>query len=74
MLRRSSKSKFMPNAYVFPGGVIAQADFAKGWRDLFNNFGYTDDDLEELVLKDVDRPMMMKAELDEVISRDIAFR
>jgi len=74
MLKRSSKSKFMPNAFVFPGGVIAQADFARGWRDLFNNFGYTDDDLEELVLKDVDRPMMMKAELDEVISRDIAFR
>eukprot|EP00092_Neocalanus_flemingeri_P040451 GFUD01044052.1.p1 GENE.GFUD01044052.1~~GFUD01044052.1.p1 ORF type:complete len:444 (+),score=141.66 GFUD01044052.1:111-1442(+) len=74
MLKRRSKSKFMPNAYVFPGGVIAQADFARGWRDLFRDFGYTEDDLEELVLKDVDRPMLMKAELDESITRDIAFR
>ena len=64
----------MPNAYVFPGGVIAGADFAKGWKDLFKDFGFKDDDLEELVLKNVDRPMLMKAELDESISRDIAFR
>ena len=74
MLKRSSKSKFMPNAYVFPGGVISHADFAKGWTDLFRDFGYNDDDLEQLVLKDVDRPMLMKADLDESISRDIALR
>ncbi len=24
MLQRSSKSKFMPNAYVFPGGAISE--------------------------------------------------
>jgi len=51
MLKRSSKSKFMPK-----------------------DFGYNDDDLEELVLKNVDRPMLMKAEIDESISRDIALR
>jgi nucleoside diphosphate-linked moiety X motif protein 19 len=74
MLKRSSKSKFMPNAYVFPGGVTSGADFASGWKDHFLHHGYNDDDLEELVLKDVDRPMLMKAEVDESISRDIAVR
>ena len=33
MLRRSGKSKFMPNAYVFPGGVIASPqDFDPSWK------------------------------------------
>ena len=26
MLKRSSKSKFMPNAFVFPGGVLSSSD------------------------------------------------
>jgi hypothetical protein len=26
MLKRSSKSSFMPDAYVFPGGVLSPAD------------------------------------------------
>ena len=64
----------MPNAYVFPGGVTSGADFALGWKDHFLHHGYNEDDLEELVLKDVDRPMLMKAELDESITRDIALR
>ena len=29
MLKRSSKSKFMPNAYVFPGGVLSSADMSR---------------------------------------------
>ena len=36
--------------------------------------GYNDDDLEELVLKNVDRPMLMKAELDESIKVEFAIK
>ena len=72
MLKRSSKSKFMPNAYVFPGWVISGAGFASWWKDHFKDSGYNDDDIEELVLKNV--KMLMKAEIDESISRDIALR
>ena len=74
MLKRSSKSKFMPNAYVFPGGVISPSDTSSGWLDLFRDLGHNKDDLEELVLKDVDRPLLMKAEADEALARDIALR
>lgn len=74
MLKRSSKSKFMPNAFVFPGGVVSLADFAAGWKDHFKAYGYNKDDLEELVLKDVDRPILMKADVNESITRDIALR
>jgi len=31
MLTRSSRSKFMPNALVFPGGVVDQADCSEDW-------------------------------------------
>ena len=74
MLKRSSKSKFMPNAFVFPGGVIAGADLAAGWTDHFRDFGYNGDDIAELVLRKVDRPLLMTAEVDESVARDIALR
>ena len=65
----------MPNAFVFPGGVIAGADSVEGWKHHFSDFGYNEDDLEELVLKNVDRPLLMKkADVEESISRDIALR
>lgn len=35
MLQRSSKSGFMPNAYVFPGGVVDSSDFSSEWLDMF---------------------------------------
>ncbi|RDD41095.1 Nucleoside diphosphate-linked moiety X motif 19 [Trichoplax sp. H2] len=35
LLKRSSKSSFMPNACVFPGGKVEDTDFSEQWRDLF---------------------------------------
>ena len=32
--KRSSRSKFMPNAFVFPGGVLAKEDLHPSWQDL----------------------------------------
>ena len=75
MLKRSSRSKFMPNAYVFPGGVLAESDSSVGWLELFLSQGYSEDDLEELVLRHVDRPLLMsKADVSEGVERDLALR
>ena len=75
MLKRSSRSKFMPNAFVFPGGVLAEADTSEEWLTLLREQGHTDDDLEELVLRDVDRPFLMsKADVSEAVARDIGLR
>ena len=91
MVKRSSKSKFMPNAYVFPGGVVAEADSSGGWLEVestscsscvthrtqvFREQGVTRDDLEELVLDGakVDRPLLMRAEVNEAVARDIGLR
>jgi len=74
MVQRSSKSKFMPNAYVFPGGVISESDFSSDWLSLFNRFGVSKDDLEELILQNVERPFLMKGSTDEFLARDISLR
>lgn len=41
LLKRSGKSKFMPNAYVFPGGVVDSSDFSSEWLDVFRSFSNT---------------------------------
>nr|XP_033787783.1 nucleoside diphosphate-linked moiety X motif 19-like [Geotrypetes seraphini] len=35
LLQRSSKSGFMPNTYVFPGGLVEDSDFSSEWLDVF---------------------------------------
>ncbi|XP_030622197.1 acyl-coenzyme A diphosphatase NUDT19 [Chanos chanos] len=38
LLKRSGKSGFMPNAYVFPGGLVDSSDFSNEWLDIFKPF------------------------------------
>ncbi|XP_062328093.1 nucleoside diphosphate-linked moiety X motif 19 [Osmerus eperlanus] len=38
LLKRSGKSGFMPNAYVFPGGLVEPSDFSSEWLDIFKAF------------------------------------
>lgn len=38
LLKRSGTSGFMPNAYVFPGGMVDPSDFSSQWLDLFKSF------------------------------------
>ncbi|XP_061077938.1 nucleoside diphosphate-linked moiety X motif 19 [Conger conger] len=38
LLKRSGKSGFMPNAYVFPGGVVEPSDFSSDWLETFKSF------------------------------------
>ncbi|XP_029000711.1 nucleoside diphosphate-linked moiety X motif 19 [Betta splendens] len=38
LLKRSGKSGFMPNAYVFPGGLVDPSDFSDEWLDIFESF------------------------------------
>ncbi|GFN99663.1 nucleoside diphosphate-linked moiety x motif 19 [Plakobranchus ocellatus] len=39
MMKRSSKSKFMPNLHVFPGGVADDSDFSSRWLSVFQKLG-----------------------------------
>ncbi|XP_061523687.1 nucleoside diphosphate-linked moiety X motif 19 isoform X2 [Phycodurus eques] len=38
LLKRSRKSGFMPNAYVFPGGMVDSSDFSSEWLEVFKAF------------------------------------
>ncbi|KAL0977986.1 hypothetical protein UPYG_G00164340 [Umbra pygmaea] len=38
LLKRSGASGFMPNAYVFPGGLLENSDFSSEWLDVFKSF------------------------------------
>ena len=56
MMKRSSKSKFMANAVVFPGGICDQADFSPIWEPLLLKYGKQTSNL----LKVIPRPPMFQ--------------
>ncbi|GFR68004.1 Nudix (Nucleoside diphosphate linked moiety X)-type motif 19 [Elysia marginata] len=39
MMKRSGKSKFMPDLHVFPGGVADNSDFSSRWLTVFKKLG-----------------------------------
>ena len=69
MMKRSRKSKFMPNAIVFPGGVTEKSDFSQTWKQLLEPVK----PLEPLLLQDVPRPMIIKS-FPGLLEPDIGFR
>ena len=69
MLKRSSKSSFMPRAYVFPGGITEKSDFCPTWTDLLAPVK----PLEPLVLSGAPRPVIMKKD-PGLLEPDIGFR
>jgi len=64
----------MPNAFVFPGGVVSKADFAQGWIDLFRECGHSKKAMDCLSMEGRPRPFLMEAEEGEAVPRRVAFR
>ncbi len=78
MLRRSARSKFMPNAYIFPGGVESKEDFRIEWLDALRRFGGGRDP-EELVTPEPvtsRRPLLLRPQAGDEgqLHRELAFR
>lgn len=74
LLQRSSKSKFMPNAFVFPGGVADPEDEAIEWRNILEKYG-GGRSTDSLCLTGVNRPLMLQDPNDpSKLPKDIAFR
>jgi len=65
--------KFMPDAYVFPGGAVSSADGVEEWRDF-----YTKKEMSSLsppkLTKHSNRPPLYRTPKDEPISRDLSLR
>lgn len=70
MMQRSGKSSFMPNAHVFPGGIIDRADYSNEWLDVLNPKEF------ELLSANIagPRPPMTTYDSKTGIPPDVAFR
>ena len=73
LLKRSSKSKFMPNALVFPGGVSDHQDFVSDWNSVIDCPAAA---VGRLLPQDADRPKLIQQAnaQGEVLDRNVAFR
>ena len=58
---------FQPNAYVFPGGVIASCDFSNDWKSVVNN-------QNEKKLQKTLRPFLYTENDDKGLLPEVAFR
>lgn len=75
LLERGEKSAFMPNKYVFPGGVIEEkADYSNDWMQLFKrSFSKFDKDFAPLVNVQGPRPPLIKKSTTDIPS-EVALR
>lgn len=78
MLKRSGKSGFMPNAYVFPGGLVDASDFSSEWLDVFKQFSDSPNfGLRSVKQQAETRPPMFatdRLKLGSPVPGDVAFR
>ncbi|XP_066917000.1 acyl-coenzyme A diphosphatase NUDT19-like [Clytia hemisphaerica] len=68
MLQRSAASKFMPNAYVFPGGVKSEADFEPAWHTLLKERNQHNEKYDRIINTIKDKP------LQHGLSSEIGYR
>lgn len=78
LLKRSGGSGFMPNAYVFPGGLVDASDFSSEWQEVFQSFTKAPNYGIGVVKQPADtRPPIFatdRAQLGSPIPGDVAFR
>ncbi|CAK9812563.1 Acyl-coenzyme A diphosphatase NUDT19 [Anthophora plagiata] len=72
-LKRHQNSKFMPNTYVFPGGVIEPSDADLKWQKLFSTFGLDANSFKALSPNTSVRPQIFKLMPNE-LPREVSLR
>ncbi|XP_066267884.1 acyl-coenzyme A diphosphatase NUDT19-like [Branchiostoma lanceolatum] len=74
MLQRSGKSGFMPNAKVFPGGVVDASDFSEEWLGVFKAAGRADFETLTRVEVHADRSPMLTSRRDSPVPNELGYR
>ena len=75
MMRRSSRSKFLPNSCVFPGGAVEDLDFDWRWKDLYQKITQLSfDKLHQTLRVKGQRPPAYTVERDTNFPPEIGFR
>ncbi|XP_060823695.1 acyl-coenzyme A diphosphatase NUDT19-like [Bombus pascuorum] len=72
-LKRHRNSKFWPNTYVFPGGVIDPSDADLKWHNIYSAFGFNDSSFKSLSPNAPNRPRIFKFKPNE-LPREVSLR
>ncbi|KOX69329.1 Nucleoside diphosphate-linked moiety X motif 19, mitochondrial [Melipona quadrifasciata] len=72
-MKRHQNSKFMPNAYVFPGGVTSPSDADLKWHNLYSAFGFDTNSFTSLRPNTSNRPQIFKFKPNE-LPKEISLR
>ena len=72
-LKRSSKSKFMPDTYVFPGGNISKSDNTLDWLKLYEKFGFSKQAFDDLRPAE-NVPAVLQNDDENSLPRYLSFR
>lgn len=73
-LKRSSRSSFMPGAFVFPGGATDVSDFVLDWLDVFKNCGHTKEDLVRQFRNFAPLPEFYANKTPDILLPEVGFR
>lgn len=68
-MKRSKQTSFMPNGFVFPGGVVEKSDEIVDWMELYKTFGETNDRMDEITSVQGQRPFILQRKDEDAISR-----
>lgn len=68
-MKRSKKTSFMPNGFVFPGGVVEKSDDSIDWIELYKKFGETDEKFAEITSVKGQRPFILQRKEEHAIPR-----
>lgn len=68
-MKRSKQTAFMPNSFVFPGGVVEKCDDSVDWIELYKTLGETTERMNELTSADGKRPLIFQKKENSAIAR-----
>lgn len=68
-MKRSKQTSFMPNGFVFPGGVAEKSDDSIAWIELYKSLGETSERMDELTAVKGQRPFLFQRKEEHAIPR-----
>jgi len=73
-MKRSKETSFMPNSFVFPGGVSEKSDDSNDWIELYKNLGLTSETFHEVTSVKGERPFIFRKSEEHALPREISLR
>lgn len=68
-MKRSKQTSFMPNSFVFPGGVSEKSDDSSDWVEFYKTLGVTREKFTEITSVKGQRPFIFRKKEEHAIPR-----